>query len=131
MHHRTGTARQEFRDQENERVEGSRSLAETFQELRTLTVELAHFRGDRPTRKASQIKYRVNLGNAKSVFLINCPNDQCVGGDFDLSAPLASAVAKRTRTVMGELICQGWRNSTTIDQVRCNNVLRYKLAVGY
>lgn len=132
MHHRKSTtARQEFRDQENERVKSSTSLAVEFPELRTLTVLLTHFRPERPSRRSSEVKYRLDLRHAKSVLLFSCPNDRCVGGDFDLSASLAEVVASRARRFVGEVTCQGWQSHAMIGTVRCRNLLRYELAATY
>lgn len=122
--------RQEYRLIENQRVKDSATLAAKFKKLKALTVELAYFTGDRANR-SSQVKYKVNLENAHSVFRFNCPNNECVCGDFDLSDDLASAVKKKRKIVEGELFCQGWRNRATIDTLRCNNVLRYKLTLSY
>ncbi len=122
--------RLEYRQQENQRVKDSASLAQKFRKLKALTVELAYFTGERANR-SSEVKYKVNLDNARSVFRFNCPNSECVCGDFDLSDQLASAVKKRHKIVEGELHCQGWRNRATIDTVRCNNLLRYKLTLAY
>jgi len=130
MRHQKLSNRLEYRQTENQRVKDSASLAAKFRKLKALTVELAYFTGDRANR-SSQVKYKVNLDNARSVFRFNCPNNECVCGDFDLSDQLASAVRKRSKIVEGELSCQGWRNRATIDTVRCNNVLRYKLTLAY
>ncbi len=130
MHHPKDSPRQQYRQHEIQRIESSASLAQSFQQLRSLTVELAHFRPERP-RKDSQIKYSVNLEKAKSIFRFSCPNDQCVGGDFDLSVEVARAIGVQAETVAGEVVCQGWRNKAMIDKVRCHNVLRYKFTVGY
>jgi hypothetical protein len=127
--HRIG-ARAEYKLQENQRVRESVSLAERFQHLKSLTVELA-YHGSETGLKSSQIRYTVNLDNAKSVFRFTCPNQECVGGDFDLTAELAAAVREKRAAVAGELICQGWRSRTTINTVRCQNVLRYKFTLGY
>ena len=90
----------------------------------------AYFSPENITR-SSQLKYTVNLAHAKSVFRFDCPNQECVEGDFDLSADLAKAVAAGHTSVSGEAICQGWRSKTTIDKVACGHILRYKLTVGY
>jgi hypothetical protein len=131
MHQQARSARHEHRDSEMERVARSSSLEEAFTMLTKLTVELSHFRAERPERRSSHVKYSLNLHNAKSVLLFSCPNDQCIGGDFDLSAPLAEAVAARSPSVLGEITCQGWRNNATIGSVRCHNLLRYKLDAVY
>jgi hypothetical protein len=120
----------EYRQQENQRVEDSATLAETFQDLKALTVDLAYFSRGSFTRN-SEIKYTVNLANAKSRFRFSCPNDKCVGGDFDLSADLAQAVAAHRATSTGEAICQGWRSQTAVGQVHCHHILRYKLSAEY
>jgi hypothetical protein len=122
--------RREYRQNECQRVEDSATLAETFRDLKSLTVDLAYFRPGSFTRE-SEIKYTVNLANAKARFRFSCPNEQCVGGDFDLSAALAKAVAAHQDILSGEVICQGWRCQTAIDQLHCQHILRYKLSAEY
>lgn len=122
--------RAQYRVQENQRVNESSSLAQKFQELKSLTVDLTTFH-PKGVKKTGEMKYRVNLDHAKAVFRFNCPNDECVCGDFDLSAELAKAVAEGSKTVMGEMSCQGWANKSTIDTLHCGNILRYKLSLAY
>ena len=128
-HHKIG-ARAEYRLQEDQKIKDSVTLAEKFEKLKSLTVELTHFNPG-GVNKSSQIKYTVNLANAKSVFRFSCLNNECVGGDYDLSAALAAAVAGRHTSASGEICCQGWRNRATIDTIHCHNILRYKLSLGY
>ena len=130
MYNQRTSPRREYRQQESQRVQESPTLAETFRNLKALTVDLAYFTQGSFTRN-SEMKYTVNLANAKSRFRFGCPNNECVGGDFDLSAELAKAVAARQATLTGELICQGWRSQTTIGQVRCHRLLRYKFSAEY
>jgi hypothetical protein len=127
--HRFGP-RSEYRMQESQRVKNSPVLAEKFPKLKSLTVNLEYY-GPENLSKISQIKYSVNLSNARSVFRFNCPNTECISGDFDLSDQLAKAVAGRRATVEGEMKCHGWRSKTTIDTVHCHNVLRYKLTLAF
>jgi|KBSSwiStaDraftv2_1062776.scaffolds.fasta_scaffold230775_2 hypothetical protein len=122
--------RKEYRQLESQRVADSATLADTFRNLKSLTLDLTHFSPGSPT-KNSEIKYTVNLANAKARFRFSCRNEQCVAGDFDLSTALARAVAEHQTTVTGEVICQGWRSNTVIDQVRCHQILRYKLTAEY
>jgi hypothetical protein len=122
--------RAEYRNQEAERVKASPSLAERFRKLKSLVVNLRYY-DSKGVASNGQLKYRVNLDGAKSVFRFRCPNDECIRGDFDLTKELASAVAKRRTTVTGELSCQGWQNKTTIDTVHCHNILRYELKLAY
>jgi len=122
--------RADYRQQESQRIKQSASLSEKFQELRSLTVELAYFTPGGVTRN-SQIKYTVNPAHAKSVFRFDCLNGECIRGDFDLSEALARAVATRQATASGEICCQGWLSKTTIDRVHCHNILRYKLRLEY
>jgi hypothetical protein len=123
-------ARAEYRQQEGQRVKDSVSISNKFQQLKSLTVDLAYYDPEGVT-KSSEVKYTVNLNGAKSVFRFSCPNNECVRGDFDLSDELADAVAERRTTVRGEMTCRGWRSKTTIDTVHCDNILRYKLSLGY
>jgi|ERR1051326_198874 hypothetical protein len=128
--HRKLSPRAEYLAQEKQRVAESASLLDRFQELKTLTVEVVYYDADSFSKRA-EMKYSVNLAHAKSVFRFSCPNNECVGGDFDLSAPLANAVHEREETAIGELICQGWHNQSTIGRVPCRNILRYKFSLGY
>jgi len=123
-------ARAEYREQEGQRVKDSATLASRFAQLKSLTVDLAYY-DPSGVNKGSEVKYRVNLDGAKSVFRFNCPNKECVRGDFDLSEELADAIATRQTAVSGERTCEGWRSKTTIDTVHCHNILRYKLALEY
>jgi len=124
------TPRADYRQAEGQRTRESVSLAEKFPNLKTLTVEFGYFSPEGLSRN-SQIKYTVNPEHAKSVFRLDCPNNECVAGDFDLSEALAQAVAAHEATVTGEMCCQGWLSKTTIDRLHCHNILRYKLSLEY
>jgi hypothetical protein len=130
MHPQKTSARAEYRHQESQRVQESATLSEKFRKLKSLTVDLMYYNPDGVTR-SGQIKYKVNLAHAKSVFRFDCPNPECVRGDFDLSKELANAVSARRTTMAGEMSCQGWRNKTTIGTMHCHHILRYKLSLGY
>jgi hypothetical protein len=122
--------RAEYRQRENIRINASPNLAEKFGGLKSLTVDMAYYLAG-GTRMTTEIKYTVNLANAKSEFWFACPNHECVGGDFDLSEKLASAVAGHLATTTGEMCCQGWQSKSTIESARCHSVLRYKLNLEY
>jgi hypothetical protein len=124
------TPRADYRLQESIRTKESVSLAQRYSELKSLTVEFAHFNAQGVTRN-NQVKYTVNPEHAKSVFRLDCPNHECVRGDFDLSEALAQAIARKETVVTNEMRCEGWLSKTTIDQVQCRNILRYKLLLGY
>jgi hypothetical protein len=128
-YHKIG-ARAEYRQQEGQRILNSASLANKFQQLKSLTVDLTYYDPEGVT-KSSAIKYTVNLDNAKSVFRFDCQNGECIRGDFDLSAELTKAVDAHHSIATGEMCCQGWRSKATIDTVPCHNILRYKLSLGY
>ena len=131
MHHQQKVdVRAEYRHQEARRAEESSTLIDKFPQLKSLTVDLAHFNPESFSR-IGEIKYKANLQHARSVLRFDCVNRECVGGDFDLSDELAKAVAAGRAIVTGEVSCQGWRNRTTIDTVRCHNILRYKLSLSY
>ena len=122
--------RAEYRDQEGERVKASPSLADKFQKLKSLIVNLGYYSPEGVTQNR-KLKYMVNLDGAKSVFRFTCPNDECIRGDFDLTQELASAVANHRTRVTGEVSCQGWQNKAKIDMVHCHNILRYELKLAY
>ncbi len=124
------TPRADYRQQESQRTKESSSLAEKFPELKTLTVEFAYFSPEGISQNR-QIKYTVNPEHAKSVFRLDCTNDECIRGDFDLSEVLAQAVAARQATATGEMRCQGWLSKTTIEEIHCHHILRYKFTLEY
>ena len=122
--------RAEYREQQGKRVAASPCLAEKYLKLKSLTVNVGYYA---PTGiiKYRDLTYAVNLSHAKSVFRLDCCNDECVQGDHELTAELAKAVTKRSKTVVGELCCNGWQNKELIKKSKCNHVLRYKLKLGY
>jgi len=93
-------------------------------------VDLTYYDSE-GVKQSSQIKYTVNLTNAKSLFRFDCQNDQCVRGDFDLSDELTSAVAGHLTAVTGEMCCQGWLDKNNVGTAHCHNILRYKLSLAY
>ena len=123
-------ARAEYREQQRQRVKESASLSDKFPRLKSLTVDLNYSCPD-DVLPSRQINYVVNIDNAKSVLRFDCPNDECIRGDFDLTKELASAVARKRTDVKGELSCQGWQNKATVNTIHCQNFLRYKFKLGY
>ncbi len=122
--------RAEYREKQGVRVAAAPCLAEKYRKLKSLTVNVGYY-APTGTIKYRDLTYDVNLHHAKSVFRLDCANDECVQGDFDLTEELAAATAKRAKTVAGELCCKGWQNKASIKKIKCNHVLRYKLKLGY
>lgn len=123
-------ARAEYLLEEKERVKASPTLAEKFPSLKSLSMTLNYFAPGGVTPH-SEIKCVFNLGYAKSLFRFDCPNNECVRGNFDLTAELTRAVAERRELATGEACCEGWQSKTTIDRVYCGHILRYKLSLGF
>ena len=123
-------ARAEYLQEEKERIKASNSLAEKFSTLKSLSAILTYFAPNGATQH-SEIKCTFNLAYAKSLFLFDCPNKECIGGNFDLSSELAQAVREQRETADGEIRCQGWQSKTTVGRVYCDHLLRYKLSLGY
>ena len=119
-----------FRLQQGKRINEAAALSAKFPQLNSLKVSLEHCAPGN-TIYIRQIKYAVNLDHAKSMFYFECPNPECVRGDFDLSEVLATAIAARQTIVTGEMRCPGWRNKDAIKKVYCRNILRYKLRLTY
>ena len=122
--------RGEYCLQQRQRVEESTPLAASYPQLRTLTVNLQYLDPEGIIR-TREVKYRVNLEHAKAVFLFACPSTECFGGDFDLSAELASAVTRRRKAVAGEMRCQGRCKKAFRGAEPCRSVLRYTLSLAY
>lgn len=122
--------RAEYRLREFQRANSSPSLAEKFPKLKSLKVDLSYFDPD-GLNKTGELRYRANVGHAKSVFSFVCQSIECLEGDFDLSEALSEAVAKRCKTVEGEIRCQGTRVKSKENKKPCQNLLRYKLTLDY
>ena len=116
--------------EERDRIHLAPTLAEAFPNLKSLSALLSYFAPFGRTPQ-SEVKCTFNLAHSKVLFRFACPNNECVEGNFDLSAALARAVAERQSTINGELRCQGWQSKTTIDRVSCDHVLRYELTLGF
>jgi hypothetical protein len=124
------SAREEFRQQESQRISESGSLSARFPKLKSLKAELT-YHPPGGVGQSAQIKYAVNLDHAKAVFRFDCLNKECVGGGFDLSDLLAGAVAERRKALNGEMHCQGWRDKDSVNTNQCRNILRYKLNLAH
>jgi len=122
--------REEYQQQEGQRINDSITLSEKFRDLSSLTADLVFYDAESLSKK-SELKCTFNLDHAKSVFYFKCPNDECIRGNFDLSEDLALAVAEHRAKVTGKRTCQGWLSKTTIDKIHCHNVLEYTLGLGY
>ena len=128
--HKHQGPRAEYRFQQGQRVTAAPSLAEKYSKLKSLTVNAGYYAPE-GVIKFRQFTYDVNIDHAKSVFRLNCSNDECVQGDHELTAELAKAIASRSKSVAGELCCTGWQNKASMQKTKCNHVLRYKLKLGY
>jgi hypothetical protein len=124
------TPRADYRRQEVLRSKASASLAATYPNLKSLTVEFGHYTSEGLGRN-HQIKYTVNPEHARTVFCLDCPNLECIRGDFDLSSVIAEAVSLGLPMASGEISCQGWLTRHTIDKIPCHQLLRYKLLFEY
>jgi len=130
MHANKFGARAEYRTQQGQRVVASPTLAEKYRKLKSLKVSVGYYAPEGITQER-QMTYEVNLGHAKSVFRLDCPNTECVQGDFELTKELAAAAAKRAKAVEGELRCKGWKHRASIKKTKCNHLIRYKLKLAY
>ena len=128
--HPARNARAEHRQAQRLRVDESASLAEKYPHLKSLKGSLEFVDREGMT-KTTAIKYSANPEYAKSVLVFTCPIPECVGGDFDLTAKLAEAVANRQTKVTGELRCQGNHKKASGTVAPCRSVLRYKLSLAY
>jgi len=122
--------RAEYRLSQIQRANESASLAEKFPKLKSLKVDLSYFEPDGLSR-TGELRYKVNVEHAKSMFSFVCQSGECLGGDFDLSGAVAAAVTKRSKTVEGEVRCPGTRVRAKEGAKPCCNLLRYKLTLGY
>jgi hypothetical protein len=130
MHTRKTSPRQEYRLKQRERIDGSPVMAKKFPKLKSLKVTLSYYDAAGVT-KTGEMKCKLNVAYAKSVFCFPCPGGECVGGDFDLSEVLVEAVAARRKVAVGEMRCQGKRKRGDRDRVPCQALLRYKLTLDY
>jgi hypothetical protein len=118
------------RQAQRDRVDGSALLAAKYPQLKSLSVKLEFMQREGNT-KPTGMKYSMNLEHAKSVLLFACPSPECTGGDFDLTANLAAAIAARHRELKGEVSCLGTHKKPLGGLAPCRSVLHYTLSVGY
>lgn len=123
-------ARATYQERQGRRVKEALTLAQEFPRLKSLTVDVRFLTPDAPDT-SHPLKFAVNIQNAKSVLRFQCPNTECIRGDFDLTEELAKAVKRHCATVTGEMPCPGWFSKNTIGTVRCRSVLQYTLQLGY
>jgi hypothetical protein len=123
-------ARAKYQERQGRRVRESLTLSEEFPRLKSLTVNIQYLDSD-ARDNSHPLKFAVDIQHAKSVLRFHCPNTECIRGDFDLTGELAKAVKRRCTTLTGELPCPGWLSKSTIGAVRCHNVVRYTLHLGY
>ncbi len=122
--------RAEHRQAQRLRVEESVSLAQKYPNLKSLKGNLSFVEREGIT-KTAEIKYSANPEHAKSMLVFACPLAECYGGDFDLSAKLAQAIAKHQTKLAGDLHCVGIHKKASGEIVPCRSVLRFNLTLGY
>jgi hypothetical protein len=106
-------------------------MSEKFPGLRSLTVNLSFYDAEGITRNG-QMKCKMHVEHARSALWFACHAVDCLAGDFDLSAALASAVAGHRKQAVGELRCPGARRRGGCNErVPCQAILRYKLNLDY
>jgi hypothetical protein len=130
MHVPRRNPRQEYRLKQRQQIEASPLMVTEFPQLKTLKVNLEYFDASGAT-KNGEMKCKLNVEHARSVLWFACPGAECMGGDFDLSQPLAQAVAARKKVVAGELRCAGTRKRGDREIVPCHTLLRYTLNLKY
>ena len=122
--------RAEYREKQNVRVAASPSLAKKYGKLKSLKVTAGYYAPEGLVCQR-ELTYDVNLNHAKAIFRIDCPTDECVEGDFDLTKELAAVITKRAKILSGELCCKGWKSKTLMQKVKCDHILRYQLKLSY
>jgi len=123
-------ARQEYRLKQRERIDGSPLIAKKFPRLKGLRVTLMYY-DTKGVTKNGEMKCKMNVEHARSELWFSCSAGDCLAGDFNLSAALASAVAGRHKVAAGEIRCQGARKRGDRERVPCQALLRYRLNLDY
>ena len=111
-------------------MQGSPTLSTKFEEMKSLHMQVRVF-DSKGVAKTGEMKCQYNLEAAKSVLRFDCPNMECVGGDFDFTAVLDAAVTEHRTTATVELVCNGWRDKGVINTIHCDNRMRYKMSLAY
>ncbi len=130
MHVPKRNQRQEYRLKQRERIEASPLMTQKFPALKALKVTLKFFDATGTTQNG-EMKCKLNVEHARSALWFTCPGVECLGGDFDLSGPLAEAVARRQKVASGELCCPGTRKRGDRERSACQTLLRFKLILDY
>jgi len=123
--------RLQYRLEQNQRANESVGLSEKYPELKAFSLEALYF-DPAGAKMNGQMKYKLNLAHAKSIFRLNCVHGDCLAGDFDLTEALGRAIGARRKTAEGELRCPGVRhNKATKESAPCGAILRYKFIFRY
>jgi hypothetical protein len=122
--------RKAYRRKAFERAEKSPSLAMTYPQLKTLSVDLLYF--DREVVSFGHgLRYRANLETAKSMLQFPCSSTLCHRGGFDLSNELSCTVAERRKTLDGEVHCHGSRDQESGKTIPCESILHFKMILTF
>ena len=124
------TPAQEHQQRQAIRMQNSPMLLAKFPHLKFLKVNLLYFDPTGLT-PLGELKYSVNISNAKCMFVFACRNAACACGHFDLSAAFDNALHSRSKKDEGEVRCEGTRTRINGEELPCGNLLRYKLTIGY
>ena len=124
------TPAQEFQLRQVERMKESPALLTRFPDLKLLKVNLVYF-DPAGLAQIGEMKYSVNVKNAKCMFVFACRHVACNCGHFDLTHAFGNALHSRRKKVEGEVRCEGTRTRVNGEALPCGNLLRYKLTLGY
>lgn len=108
----------------------SPALLTKFPDLKFLKVNLVYL-DPSGSAQLGEMKYSVNVKNAKCMFVFPCRHVACACGHFDLTDACARALHARRKKVEGEARCAGTRTRVNGEALPCGNLLRYKLTLGY
>lgn len=122
--------RQEYRLKQREQINASPLMTKEFPQLKSLKVTVEYFDAIGGGKNGG-MKCKFNVEHARTALWFACPAGECMGGDFDLSEPLARAVASRQELLAGELLCAGTRKRGDRARVPCQTLLRYTLHLKY
>lgn len=104
-------------------------LHETFPQVRSIAVNLMISPPDHETEPT--LNGRSFGPDSLAFFEFRCKNVECVDGGFDITKPLAEAIASGEPSITGRRVCRGWHSKQRVNEVRCHYELNFRVNINY
>ncbi|NNF15713.1 MAG: hypothetical protein HKN70_03145 [Gammaproteobacteria bacterium] len=113
----------------NHQLHSTPRLKETYPQIRGIAVNLMISPPDHETEPT--LNGRSFGPDSLAFFEFRCKNVECKEGGFDISEPIAEAIAKGEQTITGRRVCNGWHGQQRVTELRCRYELNFRINFQY